>query len=124
MRTNQQQGATLSPLEGEPSRRFCLDPAGTNKPPSKVPEPGAEERGRSWCQSEVKKRALKVLERWPPDSKTGTKSPKRGRPLKRLQEPAQGKEDREGKDSALMKWLRRERTGPESNNTCLGPRKS
>ena len=71
-----------------------------------------------------KKRTLKVLEKWPPDVKTGTKSPKRGRPLKRLQEPAQGKEDRGGKDSALKKWLVRERTGPESNNTSLGPWKS
>ena len=100
---------------------FCTYPAGASKLHPNAPEPGTEERGRSWCKPEVKKRTLKVLERWPPDLKEGTRSPKRGRPLKRLQEPTKNKENRGSKESVLMKWLKAERIGPEAHNTSLGP---
>ena len=72
----------------------------------------------------AQKRALKALERWPPDTKPSTQSPKRGKPKKRLQGAAQGKEVREGKESILQKWLRKEKQGPEANNTSFGPRET
>ena len=94
---------------------------GARKLHQNAPEPGTVVRGRSWCKPEAKKRTLKVLERWPPDLKEGSRSPKRGRPLKRLQEPAKSRENRGGKESPLMKWLKKERTGLETQNTSLGP---
>ena len=108
------QGARDSPLEGEPGQ------AGSLNLPSGDPEPDSEVRGRNWSMA-AQKGALKALERWPPDTKTGTKSPNRGRPMKRLQGAAQGKAAKEGKESVLQKWLRRENQGPETNNTSLGP---
>ena len=78
------QGARDSPLEGEPDpRRFCPDQAGSRTLPSRDPGPSTAERGRSW-RNEAQKRAIKALERWPPDSSQGTKSPNRGRTVKRL----------------------------------------
>ena len=41
--------------------------------------------------------------------------------MKRLQGAAQGKAAKEGKESVLQKWLRREKQGPEANNTSIGP---
>ena len=118
------QGARDSPLEGEPdSRRFCPDQAGSQTLPSRDPGPSTEERGRSW-RNEAQKRAIKALERWPPDSSQGTKSPKRGRTVKRLQGAAGGKAAKEGKEGVLQRWLRKENIGPEAINTSLGPETS
>ena len=80
----------------------------------------SEECGRTWSK-EVKKKALKALERWPPDIGNRTESPKRGKSKKRLQRSALGKEEREGSSEVLKKWLQKERKGLEAQNTCLGP---
>ena len=108
------QGARDSPLEGEPGQ------AGSLNLPSGDPKPDSEVRGRNWSMA-AQKRALKDLERWPPDTKSNTQSPKRGKPKKRLQGAAPGKEGREGNESILQKWLRQEKQGHEANKTCLGP---
>ena len=70
---------------------------------------------------EARKKAPKALERWPPDTGTRTESPKRGKPKKRLQRSATGKEDRGGSSTVMQKWLQKERKGLEAPNTCLGP---
>ena len=115
------QGARDSPLEGEPrDDRFCPDQAGSQKLPSRDPEPNSDVRGRNWSLA-AQKRALKALERWPPDVNPNTQSPKRGKSMERLQGPAKCKEIREGKESVLQKWLRQERQGPEAKNTSSGP---
>ena len=80
----------------------------------------SEECGRTWSL-EARKKALKALERWPPDTGTSKESPKRGKPRKRLQGLAPGKEDREGTSTVIQKWLRKERKGPEAPKTCLSP---
>ena len=62
---------------------------------------------------EGKKKALKALKRWPPDPGSGSKSPMRGKPMKRLKNQATGKEKKEGKVGAdigvLHRWLQREK---------------
>ena len=100
--------------------RFCPDQAGSRKTPSRDPGPSTEERGRYW-KNDAEKRAIKALERWPSDPSQGTQSPKRGRTVKRLQGAAGGKAGREGKEGVLMKWLRKEKLGPEASNNSLGP---
>ena len=115
------QGARDSPLEGEPREdRFCPDQAGSQNLPSRDPEPNSEVRGRNWSLA-AQKRALKALERWPPDGNPNTQSPKRGKSMKRLQGPAKGKETREGTETVLQKWLRKEKQGFEAKNTSSGP---
>ena len=99
---------------GEPSQ------VGSREPPSRDPKPVPEECGRAWSK-ETKKKALKALERWPPDIGNRLESPKRWKPRKRLQRSALGKEEREGSSEALKRWLQRERKDSEAQNTCLGP---
>ena len=41
--------------------------------------------------------------------------------MKRLQGPAKGKEIREGTETVLQKWLRKEKQGTAANNTSSGP---
>ena len=107
-------GARNSPLMGEPSQ------LGSTKLPSKDPRPESEECGRTWSL-ETRKKALKALEKWPPDTGPSSESPKRGKPRKRLQRVAVGKEDREGSGGVIQRWLRIEKLGPEAPKTCLGP---
>ena len=45
--------------------------------------------------NEGKKKALKALERWPPDPGSGSKSPMRGKLMKRLRAKAAGKDKKE-----------------------------
>ena len=117
-RQNIQQGARDSPLKGEPREvRLCPDQAGSQQPPSRDPEPKSEVRGRIWSLA-AQKRALKALERWPPDRSPNTQSPKRGKSMKRLQGPAKGKETREGTETVR---LRKEKQGFEAKNTSSGP---
>ena len=96
------------------------DQLGSKKIPSRDPRPESEERGRIWS-SEARKKALKALEKWPPDPGPSSGSPKRGKPRKRLQRVTTGKEDREGSGGILRKWLRKEKQGLEAPKTCLGP---
>ena len=71
---------------------------------------------------QVKKKALKALERWPPDIGSRPESPKRGKLIKkRLQRSALDKEERAGSSVVMQKWLQKERKGLEAPNTCLGP---
>ena len=70
---------------------------------------------------EVKKKALKALERWPPDIGPRPESPKRGRLKKRLQRSALGKEEKEGSSGVMKRWLQKKRIGLETNNTSPGP---
>ena len=108
-------GASNSPLLGEPHK------VGSPEPPSWDPKPEPVECGRAWRKG-AKKKALKALERWPPDTGKELESPKRGKPRKRLQGPAVGKgKQREGTSQVLMSWLQRERKGSEAHNTSLGP---
>ena len=107
-------GTRDSPLLGEPNQ------VGSREPPSRDPKPVPEECGRAWSK-EVKKKALKALERWPPDIGNRPESPKRGKPRKRLQRSALGKEDREGSSEVLKNWLQKKRKGSEAQNICLGP---
>ena len=95
------------------------DQLGSAKLPSKDPRPESEECGRTWSL-ESRKKALKALERWPPDTGTNSESPKRGKPRKRLQRVAAGKEDREGSSSGIQRWLRKEKLGPEAPKTSFG----
>ena len=108
-------GASNSPLLGEPCK------VGSPEPPSRDPKPEPVECGRAWRKG-TKKKALKALERWPPGIEEKLESPKRGKPRKRLQRPALGKDkQREGQSQVLMSWLQRERKGSEAHNTSLGP---
>ena len=107
-------GARNSPLLGEPNQ---LEPS---KLPSRDPRPVSEECGRTWSL-EAREKALKALEKWPPDTGTSSESPKRGKPRKRLQRLAPGKEDREGSSTVIQRWLRKEKIGPEAPKTCLRP---
>ena len=99
---------------GEPNQ------VGSQEPPSRDPKPVSEECGRTWS-FEVRKKALKALEWWPPDIGPRPESPKRGKLKKRLQRSAIGEEDRGGSSSVMQKWLQKERKGLEAQNTCLGP---
>ena len=87
----------------------------------------SEECGRTWGKV-AEKKALKALARWPPDPGTGSGSPKRWKPQKRLQRAAPGKAKREGTgmgdSNVLQKWLLREKEGSKAPKTCLGPKKA
>ena len=108
-------GASNSPLLGEPHK------VGSPEPPSWDPKPEPVECGRAWRKG-TKKKALKALERWPPDIGDKLESPKRGKLRKRLQRSAIGKEQqREGSSEVLKRWLQRKRKGSEANNISLGP---
>ena len=73
--------------------------------------------------NEGKKKALKALERWPLDPESGSKSPMRGKPMKRLRTQAARKDKKErmaGEDiSVLQRWLQREKKSLEASNTGL-----
>ena len=108
-------GASNSPLLGEPHK------VGSPEPTSWDPKLEPVECGKAWRKG-VKKKALKALERWPPDTGTKLESPKRGKPRKRLQGPALGKDkQKEGTSKVLLSWLQKERKGSEAHNTSLGP---
>ena len=70
---------------------------------------------------QLKKKALKALERWPPDIGSRPESPKRGKLRKRLQRSALDKEERAGSGEVMKRWLQKERKGLEAQNTSLGP---
>ena len=95
--------------------------------PSKGSGLESEECGRTWGK-DVEKKALKALARWPPDPGSGSKGPKRGKPKKRLQRQATGKDKKEAMAEAdigvLQRWLQREKQGFEAPKTGLGPRKA
>ena len=73
-----------------------------------------------------KKKAIKVLEKWPFPQETNTKGLRKGKPMKRLKEAPHRKEgstpERKGgmRQSLLENWIRKEKGGFEAN---LGPRK-
>ena len=95
--------------------------------PSKGSGPESEKCGRTWGK-DVEKKALKALARWPPDPGTGSGSPKRWKPQKRLQRTVSGK-DKRGQtgmedNNVLQRWLLREREGSEAPKTSLGPKKA
>ena len=76
----------------------------------------------------AEKKALKALARWPLDPGTGSGSPKRWKPQKRLQRTVSGK-DKRGQigmedNNVLQRWLLREREGSEAPKTSLGPKKA
>ena len=87
----------------------------------------SEECGRTWGK-EVEKKALKALARWPPDPGSGSKSPMRGKPMKRLKTQAAGKDKKErkaGEDiGVLQRWLQREKKSLEAPKTGLGSGKA
>ena len=87
-------GTRDSPLLGEPNQ------VGSQEPPSRDPKPVSEECGRTWSL-QVKKKALKALERWPPDIGPRPESPKRGRLKKRHQRSALGKKERVGSSEVM-----------------------
>ena len=89
-------GTRDSPLLGEPNQ------VGSQEPPSRDPKPVSEECGRTWSL-EARKKALKALERWPPDIGSRPESPKRGKPKKRLQRSATGNEGRGGSSTVMQK---------------------
>ena len=120
-KTEKSEGTNNSPLLGVSGKP---EPKAT---PSKGSGLESEECERTW-DKEVQKKALKALERWPPDPGSGSESPKRWKPKKRLQKsaPMKGtKERKEGGDfNVLKKWLQKEKEGSEAPKTCLGPRKA
>ena len=120
-KTTKTKGTNISPLSGVSGK------PGLQIATSKDPGPQSEESGRMWG-NEGKKKALKALERWPPDPGSGSKSPKRGKPRKRLQRQATGKDKKEAKVTAdigvLQRWLQREKQGSEAPKTGLGPGKA
>ena len=108
------QGAGNSPLLGDSGEPW------PNTSPSKGQGSRAEERGRPG-DDKGKKKALKALEKWPPDNAAPGKDPDRRKQVKRLQ----GTSTRKGKEAgnegrgqvALLKnWL-------ETGKGGLGPRK-
>ena len=68
---------------------------GLQKSTSESPSPESEECGRIW-RSEVRKKALKALERWPPDPSPSPGSLKKRKLMKRLEKLTPAKEVREG----------------------------
>ena len=100
---------------------------GLQKLTSESPSPESEKCGRIWG-TEVKKKALKALERWLPDPGPSPGGLKKRKPMKRLQKLTPGKEVREGRGvgdrNVLQRWLQREKEGSEALKTCLGPGKA
>ena len=84
----------------------------------------SEERGRTWGK-EVRKKAVKALERWPPDPGLSSGGLKKSRPIKRLQKATPAKDIREGRGKGgkglniLERWLQRETQGLEENTAKL-----
>ena len=108
-------GASNSPLLGEPHK------VGSPELTSWDPKLEPEECGKAWRKG-VRKKALKALERWPPDTGTKAESPKRGKPRKRLQGTALGKDTKkEGPSKVLLSWLLKEAKGSEAHTSNLGP---
>ena len=95
--------------------------------PTLGPGPESEECGRTWV-AEVRKKALKALERWPPDPGSSPGGLKKRNSMKRLQKLTPGKETREGRSvgdrNVLQRWLQRETEGSEALKTGLGPGKA
>ena len=89
------------------------------------PDPGSG--SKSPMRGKPMKR-LKALERWPPDPGSGSKSPMRGKPMKRLKTQAAGKDKKErkaGEDiGVLQRWLQREKKSLEAPKTGLGSGKA
>lgn len=97
---------------------------GLQKSTSESPSPESEECGRIWG-TEVRKKALKDLERWPPDPGPSSASLRKRKPMKILEKLTPGKAVREergvGDRNVLQRWLQREKEGSEASKTCLGP---
>ena len=120
-KTTKTKGTNISPLSGVSGK------PGLQVATPKDPGPQPEESGRMWG-NEGKKKALKALERWPPDPGSGSKSPMRGKPMKRLKTQAAGKDKKErkaGEDiGVLQRWLQREKKSLEAPKTGLGSGKA
>ena len=73
-----------------------------------------------------RKKAKKVLEKWPHIQESSPKGSSKGKPVKRLKEAAKRMEGNSPQEkgglrqSLLEKWLRKEKEGLEAS---LGPRK-
>ena len=87
--------------------------------PSKGPGPASGECGRSW-KKEGRKRALKVLERWPYDPGSSLMGPQQGKPVKRFKGAMPGKGNRRKgrlesmQNTALLGWLNTAKEGLEA----------